>query len=318
MKFEEREILRILRSRSGFVSCSEIANALGVSKALVSKLVNNLRRMGFVIESHPRYGYRLLEVDDLSMLSRYPPDVGIPITVHYLRKCSSTQDVAALLAEEGAEEGTLVVAEEMDKGRGRMGRRWAAPRGGLWFTLVLRPRRLEYLHALSLCMGVAVARAIRNVTEVGVELKWPNDVVFQGKKLGGILVEAKVEADVVRYVLVGVGINVNNELPPELRGFAVSLREVLGRRVARVPLLRACISAMMQYYSFLRDGKLDKVLKEWRNLSCTLGKRVRVSMIDGRSLEGVAEDVDDVGRLVLKLDTGERILIDAGDVEHLG
>ena len=317
MRFEEKKVLEILKSRRGFVSCTEIANELGISKALVSRTISNLRKMGFIIETHPRYGYRILEVDDLSLLSKYPPEIDRSISVHYVRKCSSTQDVAAMLAEEGAEEGTVVVAEEMDRGRGRMGRSWVAPPGGLWFTMILKPKKVEYLHALSLCMGVAVSRAIYTITEVETRLKWPNDIVVHDRKLGGILVEAKLEADRVEYVLVGVGINVNNELPETLRSSAITLREILGHIVPRIPLFRACIANMLQYYDLLCYGRLDKVLMEWRRLSCTLGRRVRVVLVDGSEVVGVAEDLDAVGKLVVRLDNGKRVVVDAGDVEHL-
>ncbi|NPA97163.1 MAG: biotin--[acetyl-CoA-carboxylase] ligase [Crenarchaeota archaeon] len=317
MKYLALEVLKLLKSSSGYVSGSEIARKLGLSRSTVNKVINELKRLGYVIETHPRLGYKLLDLDDLSLSPLYPPSVnGRRISIHYMERCSSTQDVADTLAREGAEEGTVVVAEELSSARGRLGRKWVAPRGGLWMTIVLRPSRVECLHSLSIAMGVAVARGIELIAGVEPKLKWPNDLVIDGRKLGGILIEARAEADRLLYALVGIGINVNNEIPPELQGFAVSLREVLGKRVPRVPLLRSVVTHLFEEYDKLLSGHASEVVKEWKQLSYTLGKHVRVKLVDGSVVEGVAIDVDRLGRLIIDSE-GRRIVIDSGDVEHL-
>jgi len=257
------------------------------------------------------------ELDSLASATRYVARIGTSLTfrVHYLESCTSTQDVAASLAEAGAPEGTLVLAEEQTAGRGRMGRNWASPRGGLWLTLVLRPGEASLLGPLSLSAGVAVARALGEVCGVDARLKWPNDVLVSGRKVAGVLVEGSAEARALRYALVGIGINVNNDLPPELRATAVSLREVVGRRVPRVPLLLSLLKHLDRLYSHLRLGGAQPVLKEWARLSSTIGARVRVITRDG-AVEGVAVGLDERGGLVVEVG-GSRLVFYAGEVVHL-
>jgi len=317
LKYIALEVLKLLRSSGSYVSGSEIAKKLGLSRSTVNKVINELKKLGYIIDAHPRLGYRLLDLDDLSLSPLYPPSVtGRKISIHYMERCSSTQDIADALAREGADEGTVVVAEELTSARGRLGRKWLAPRGGLWLTLVLRPSRVEHLHALSIAIGVAVAKSIEIMTGIKPQLKWPNDLVLSGRKLGGILVEARAEADRILYALVGIGINVNNEIPPELSGLAISLREALGKHIPRVPLLRSIVTHVFEEYDKLLEGKSSEVIHEWKNLSCTLGRPVRVRLVDGGTVEGLAVDIDRYGRLVLD-SSGRRIVIDCGDVEHL-
>ncbi len=312
-----RAVLEMLRRSSGYVSGSEMARALGVSRSTINKAISSLRKLGYVIETHPKLGYRLLELDDLSLAPLYPPHVeGAKISIHYLSKCSSTQDVAEALAKEGADEGTVVVAEEQLSGRGRLRRTWYSPRGGLWYTVILRPQNVKYLHLLSLAVGVAISKAIEDITGIVPKLKWPNDLVINDRKLSGILIEARAEADRILYVLAGVGVNVNNDIPTEVREIAVSLKEVLGRNVPRVPLLRASITRIFDEYRKVIRGSVSSVIEEWKSRSCTIGRKVRVKLIDGSVIEGYARDLDRVGRLLV--DDGSKIIaIDAGDVEHL-
>jgi len=319
VRFIEREVLKILRESRGYVSGTDIAAALGISRALVNRIVGKLKSLGFVIEAHPRRGYALLEIDDLSRAPEYAPRTPtIEYRIHYIERCTSTQDVAEDLARAQAPEGTVIVAEEMSCGRGRLGRKWFAPRGGLWFTIILRPGAIERLHLLSLAAGVAVAEALNEMYSVSAGLKWPNDVVVGGKKLCGILVEAKAEADRVLYVLLGIGINVNNDIPPELRDQAIALREVLGRNVPRVELLRGVLISFAKWYSALKGRRYRDIVDAWKRHSATLGKRVRARLVTGEVVEGIAIDVDGYGRLVMRGDDGSLRYIDAGDIEHLG
>ncbi len=316
----ERAVLALLlRAGGDFVSGAEIANAVGVSRPTVHRVVEELRGRGYLIESHPRRGYRLVLEDDLSTANYYIKSLltNTPIrySVHYVEKCRSTQDIAEALAREGAEEGLVVVAEEMSGGRGRLGRRWAASRGGLWFTILLRPPTVEGLQLISLGAGVAVAEALRELHGVEVALKWPNDVLVDSRKLCGILVEGRMEADRIHYVLVGIGINVNNDIPEDLRGSAVSLKELLEALVPRVPLLAAVLVKFAGIYALLRQGECEEVLLRWKRLSSTLGKDVRVVMHD-EVIEGKAIDVDVDGSLMVEVH-GTLRKVYAGDVIHL-
>ena len=302
-----------------YLSGSLLAKRLGVSRAAVSKAVARLRKRGFIVESHPRLGYRLVVSDDLSEAQAYMSGLSTKVryVLHYLPSTTSTQDVAKTLAEHGAPEGTVVVAEEMTAGRGRLGRRWHAAPGGLWMTVILRPRcPPAKIQLFSILSGVAAAQAIEGVCGVRTEVKWPNDVLIGGRKACGVLVEASVEADTVAYLLLGVGINVNNELPEELKGLAVSLKEVVGRAVPRLPLLTAFLLRLDDLYERLRRGDSEGIIREWRNRASTLGRRVRAICYDA-VIEGVAVGVARDGALLLRTKDGSIRVVRTGDIIHL-
>lgn len=309
------QLLRVLLESRGFVSGPSIARALGVSRATVSRIVSELINEGYVIEKHPRMGYRVVIDSDLRYLSVFgTTSSGLGGKVHYMEFCASTQDVADMLAREGAPEGTLVVCEVMSRGRGRLGREWVAGRGGLWFTLVLRPKHVGGLQLVSLAASVCVAEAIHHVYGVRAGVKWPNDVLVDERKVAGILVEGRAEAYGIGYLLVGIGVNVNNELPGYLRGYAVALRELTGNPLPRTPLLKSVLECFGKLYNRLVFGDTEYVIGRWRDLSLTLGKRVKVYLLDG-VIEGVAKDVDQEGALYVETPNGlVRIL--AGDVVH--
>jgi len=314
----EGRVLELLARSGTYVSGEELAKALRVSRATVSRAVRSLMRRGFPVEVHPGKGYRVLDPDDLSLtpqVVRYL-DTDIRFLAHYVESCSSTQDLADALAREGSPEGTVVLAEAMERGRGRMGRRWVAGRGGLWLTVVLRPRLTGVTHLLSLAVGVAVARAIEEVAGVGAGVKWPNDVLIGERKVAGILIEGRAEADRLQYVLVGIGVNVNNELPEELSTTATTLAKVIGRPIPRLPLLASTLRNLDQLYGALSRGEVGYVLDVWRRFSVTLGREVRALTPDGE-LVGVAEDVAEDGALLIRAPSGVIRRVYAGDVVHL-
>lgn len=263
---------------------------------------------------------QVFDVECIDRLERAPLCVqslrtNLSFSVHYTESCGSTQDIAAALARKGAPEGVLVLAEEQLSGRGRFGRPWASPRGGLWFTLVLRPGKSVAPGLLSLALGLAVAKAVRGLYSVDARLKWPNDVLVEDRKLAGVLVEGEAGSGELFFLLAGVGVNVNNELPPELSNSATSLRELLGRRVPRLPLLGRILQEFDEAYSELRRGHRERVVNEWKKFSATLGRRVRV-VVQQEVYEGVAVDVDIDGGLVLEAE-GRRLIFQAGEVVHL-
>lgn len=320
MKKLSDRVLKVLERREGeFISGSSIATELGVSRTAVSKAIASLRRKGFVIKSHPRLGYKLVWSDDLSTAQQYLSDLHteLKFTVYYLPSTRSTQDVARNLAEEGVPEGVVILAERQTAGRGRLGRTWYSEPGGLWMTLVLRPKISPMqVQLLSLLAGVAIARAIKNLYDLSPGLKWPNDVLVEARKVCGILVEVSAETDVINYSLLGIGINVNNKLPSELRESATSIHEILGKRVPRIPLLRAVLIEIDRMYEHLKRGRKEALIKEWKKYSTTLGRRVRVIYSD-REFEGEAIDIGGDGSLILRLNDGSKIRVTVGDIVHL-
>jgi len=233
--------------------------------------------------------------------------------VIYLPVTTSTMDVAKEATRKGAAEGTIVLADEQTAGRGRLGRRWLSPPGvSVLLSMILEPN-LAQLSRLNMVVAMATARSIEKVTGLRPVIKWPNDIIIEGKNVSGALIESDVQGDEVRSVVVGIGVNVNLEpsLFPDITATATSLRAVLGKEVSRLEVLRALLVEFDRYYRALRRG--EPVFDEWRRRLITLGQEVRVRMGDVVE-EGYAEGVDEEGRLILQRDDGSLVHIVAGDV----
>lgn len=239
----KEKILGFLRNNSGYVSGEELSERLDVSRTAVWKNINALRSSGYEIESVTNRGYRLISRPDL--LTKEEITAGLSTAflakeIYYQESVDSTNEEAKRQAMHGAPNGSLFIAEEQTGGKGRLGRIWRSPRGsGLWFSILLRPSSLpEQIASLTLLAGLAVCTAIRSKTGCTAMIKWPNDVVIGSKKVCGILTEMAAEIDRVDYVIMGIGINVNNEsFPEELQIKGTSLYLETGASVARAELL---------------------------------------------------------------------------------
>ncbi len=315
------EILRMLRRQpGGYVSGEEISRRLDVTRTAIWKHIRALKQDGYGIEAHSRLGYRLCGVPDLLL----PDEIAAALTtrrlgraVAYFRRVESTNNEAKKLAVAGCPEGQIVVAEEQSVGRGRLARGWFSPfAGGVWFTIVLRPPfSPQDAPKCTLLAAVAVCRAIRRATGVACGIKWPNDILYEGKKLVGILTEMSAEMDAINHIVIGIGVNVNiaaADFPPELRDLATSLSLAAGRPLPRLAIFAAVLEELERIYDLVLAAGFGPVLAEWRDMSVTLGRAVDVSG-PGRQFSGTALDVDDDGALLVKTDAGvERVL--AGDV----
>jgi BirA family biotin operon repressor/biotin-[acetyl-CoA-carboxylase] ligase len=229
----------------------------------------------------------------------------------YLSSTGSTMDVARTEAEAGAPEGTLVIAEEQTAGRGRFQRTWLSPAGkNLYFTLILRPEAPRF-RSLSIGAPLAVCQAVEEIARIKARIKWPNDVRVGERKLAGVLIEGETSGQTPRYALVGIGINVNYDVEeaPEIAAIATSLKRELGRQVDRELLL----AAVLNRFESLYHEEPRSVLEAWRARLDTLGRRVRVAVGD-ETYEGRASGVDDAGNLLLELDDGRTLTLEAGEV----
>ncbi|MEX1253423.1 MAG: biotin--[acetyl-CoA-carboxylase] ligase [Dehalococcoidia bacterium] len=313
-------LLSEMKATDGTISGGEVSRTLGVTRAALWKQVQALRRLGYEIESTPRVGYRLVSAPDVP----YPWELRDGLRskrfgqqAYHCDALGSTQDEARRLAGEGAPEGTVVVAETLDAARGRMGRAYVTPPGGLWFSLLLRPRRSpEQVIALSLLVAVGVHQGIEGVTGLRSTVRWPNDLLLDGRKIVGILIEMDSEQDVLRHAIVGIGINVNvrmRDFPKDVQPIATSLREALGRDVPRVALLQRTLERMEALYDTYLERGPRSVLDAWRALPTILGQRVAVEELRER-WEGTATDLDDEGALLVRRDDGAVQRVLAGDV----
>lgn len=316
-------MLDILREHRGaYISGEEISRRLSISRTAVWKQINKLREEGYEFEAVSRKGYRLVfapdKLEEGDVLKELQTK-SFGRHLNLMEVTSSTQEAARLLAEEGAPEGTLVIAEEQTGGRGRQGKRWYSPaRKGIWMSLLLRPQRpLSFAPQLTLLTAVAVCRAIRKVTGVDAGIKWPNDLLVQGKKICGILIESVGEDERIKYCIAGIGIDVNvelEELPTELHTVATSLKIESGQTQSRATLISAVMNELEQLYNLYEEEGFAPIGHLWEALSVTLGKRVTVKTTRGET-EGTAEALDESGALVLLDDTGNHITIFSGDVQ---
>jgi len=241
--------------------------------------------------------------------------------IHYHQDLDSTNRAAQELARQGAAEGTAVLAERQLCGRGRQGRTWHSPAGvGLYSSLILRPTLPPHqVQLLTLAVAVAVARAISAQTFLSPKIKWPNDILIGEKKVAGILTEAEAVGERIAHVVVGVGVNVNHtaaELGQPLEALATSLRLEVGRVVERSALAARLFVELEIWYERLRGRDSSGILDEWRRHTATLGRRVRV-FLGETTLEGTAVDVTNEGALLVERRNGSRMVVHAGDVEHL-
>ncbi len=303
-----KRILGLLYQEKDFVSGEALSKKLGISRVGVWKHIQVLRKEGYVIEASNK-GYRLISAPDLLL----PEELAeLDKKVYYFEEVSSTMDVARKLAQKGEE--AIVIAETQTKGKGRRGRYWHSGRGGIYFSLILKPTiNPSQAHLVNLLAGVAVAITIRKLFNINATLKWPNDVLINEKKVCGILAEMEAEADIVRFIILGIGINVNNNISDRIKS-AISLREILGKEVSKKKLFLPLIKEIEKLQSFLNQPKV--LVNRWKRLSSTLGRHVRV-IIQNKILEGEAIDIDNDGALILKTsDEGLKRVV-AGDCIHL-
>ena len=242
-------------------------------------------------------------------------------TLHFYQQLDSTNLTAMELAEEGAAEGTAVLAEEQLRGRGRGNRSWHSPPGvGIYCSIILRPRLSPAkAQIITLMTAVAIVKAIAQETSVSARIKWPNDILLNGRKIAGILLEGKVGSKRVEHAVIGFGINVNQtsaDLPPEPMFEASSLRIELGKPVGRSALVAGIFGELEGLYERVQQGDLATILEQWRRLSTTLARPIRVWQ-RGKVTEGIAVDITAEGGLVVRVKDESLRVIHAGDVEHL-
>jgi len=318
----DAQILTALRSSPDGVSGADLAQRLRLSRAAIWSRIAELRRLGYDIEASPHRGYRLLAAPDLlhadDLLARLGETGVIGRDIQVFQETTSTNDVVERLAHDGVREGAVVFAESQTRGRGRLGRRWHSPRGmGLWFSVLLRPK----LHPtattqITIVAATAVSRALRELTDLPVEIKWPNDLLVRGRKLAGILTELSAELDAVKHVTLGIGVDVNlpsAALPADLRRIATSLRIETGGEFNRAEVAAAILRALDTDYAKVMRGDFKSVADEWESRCATLGQNVSIDM-GGRQIRGRAEALGEDGALMVRTQHGRLERIIGGDV----
>jgi BirA family biotin operon repressor/biotin-[acetyl-CoA-carboxylase] ligase len=317
----DARILSALRSAddSGLTPAA-LATQAGVSLATLSQRIAEMVKLGYEIESTPHLGYRLLGSPDVlhgdDLLSRLAANRVVGRDIQVFQQTSSTNDVVDKLARDGVAEGVVVFAESQTKGRGRLGRKWVSPAGqGLWFSVLLRPALAPgAVTQITIAAATAVARAIKSETSLAPQIKWPNDILLRGKKAVGILTELNAELDRVRYVILGIGVDVNvTGFPHELIGCATSLALEAGKPFHRASIAAAILRELDIDYGRLTRGEFSAVAEEWERQCITLGKRVTVDF-GARKMSGRAESLDADGALLFRGEHGHLERVIGGDV----
>jgi len=239
--------------------------------------------------------------------------------VEFLGEVASTNSVAKERAQDKCKEGLIVVASSQNRGRGRLDRSFISPEGGLYLSVVLRPEPSQTpVSLLPLLAGLAVSKSISTTVLKETSLKWPNDVLMEGKKVCGVLVESSFKGDKLDHVVIGIGINVNSstdQLPEDIRERATTIKDITGNKVDMEILLRDLISFLDILYGRFKRGEMESILDQWSERSSTIGKQVRVNT-GKETLEGKALGLDQSGALMISVE-GSLQRVDIGDVEHI-
>ncbi|OMF01164.1 biotin--[acetyl-CoA-carboxylase] ligase [Paenibacillus amylolyticus] len=319
---KHEDLLHMLLNAEGrFVSGEEISRNLSISRTAVWKHVNKLRDMGYEFEAVSRKGYRLVTKPD--SIDATGLQLALDTTVFgrkavLLTSTLSTQGDVLKLAEQGQAEGAVVIAEEQTGGRGRFGRQWFSPPGkGIWMSVLLRPDLpLQHTPQLTLLTGVAVCRAVRACSGADAGIKWPNDVLIDGRKVCGILLESTVEDHEVRYCIAGIGVDVNfdpEDYPEDLTTIATSLKMETGQSVDRTKLTAAILTELEQLYFLYQKEGFGVISALWEALSVSMNREITVTNPHG-VIEGKAIGLDPSGALIVEKHDGEHTLIISGEI----
>lgn len=325
----KNRILKKLKNEKGkYLSGEQLSEHLEVSRTYIWKCIKELRAKGYVIESSPKKGYKLSYIPDIInnkeiMEERKSKLLGK--NVIYFPQIDSTNNYAKKIAHEGCEEGTVIIADMQTSGRGRLGREWnSKDKKGISMSVVLKPKiAIQELQIITLAASVAVVEAVKELTGIGLGVKWPNDIILDGKKICGILTEASVEMDGINFVVLGIGLNVWHEEEDffgELKQKATSLSIYIRQKeqlndiiIRRSQLIKMILFKLEQLYDKINKGDLDLITTLWRKYSVTLGKEVLI-VVKGEEYSGTAVDITNEGKLIVECSDGNRREVLSGEI----
>ncbi len=320
----KEKILTCLKEAQDYISGQVLCGQFGVSRTAVWKVIRQLREEGWEIEAVPNRGYRLMESGDVytkTSLESALHTQWLGKNLIFLEEVDSTNTEVRRLAEQGAPEGTLVIAEQQNAGKGRRGRGWVAPKGsGVWMSFLLRPKfGPECASMLTLVAAMAVSDGIYETAGLECGIKWPNDIVLSGKKVCGILTEMSSDLDTIQYVVVGIGINVGiHEFPDEIREAATSIGLCTERTVERARLADAVARGWERWYAaFLLTSDLSEMMDTYNERLVNRGREVKV-LAPGGSYTGVSHGINRTGELIVELPGGEFRNVVSGEVSVRG
>lgn len=318
------KILTLLRESNDYISGQELCNNFGVSRTAVWKAVNQLKEEGYEIEAVQNKGYKLLNQPDILSEKEISGRLATEYmgrTLYCFQKTGSTNTEAKRLLEEGGKNGLLVLSSTQTSGKGRRGRSWDSPEGtSIYMTIGLKPEfEPQKASMLTLLMAIAVVRVIKKNTGIITAIKWPNDIVLNHKKICGILTEMTMERDYINSVVIGVGINANNEdFPEDIKRVATSLLIENGKKVLRAQLTADIIKEFESIYNhFSKELSLAFLVDEYN--SYLVNKNAKVRVLDPKNqFEGIAKGINERGELLVEKEDGQVIEVYAGEVSVRG
>jgi BirA family biotin operon repressor/biotin-[acetyl-CoA-carboxylase] ligase len=320
MSTKDQLLAYLKEGKGNWVSGEALSNRIAVSRSAVWKHIRTLRQEGYAIESSPKKGYLLIKASDLLLPDEIREGLDTKVLgkrdIVYFTETDSTNTRAKDLASKGAPEGTLVISEKQIKGRGRKGRNWFSPsQGGIYTSLILRPGISPgEAPKITLLTAVVVAETLRTLTQLNVSIKWPNDILVNGKKIAGILTEMSTEMDAIDYIVVGLGLNVNTpRFPDDITEKATSIFIETGKHFPRAKFIQEYLKWYEEYYEIFKKSGFEPVIKRWKELTDMIGKRITVEMIS-KKYAGEVQDIDKDGVLILKDNKGNSHRIIFGDV----
>ncbi|HSA75958.1 MAG TPA: biotin--[acetyl-CoA-carboxylase] ligase [Nitrosarchaeum sp.] len=320
------KVLSFLKSHNTeYLSGQDLSDVLRISRVAVWKHIKKIREMGYKIESKQKLGYRL-ESNTEKLL---PWEIASGLKTksfgkhtYYFESVDSTQNQAVKMASQ-AIHGTLIIAEKQTNGKGRLGRKWISPKGGIWFSIILRPKfDISVITLFPLASALALTNAIEKTLNIKSEVKWPNDITINGKKIAGMLVDASIESNKIENMILGVGINYNVEVKqiekilnntPNFYGVA-SLSEY-NKTIKPVLLIQSFLLELEEIFSLLNKGDIKKIIKDWTKKSSTIGQNIELITEEGK-IKGKAIKIDNDGALVISSNKKNK-RITSGDITHI-
>ena len=328
--FQDTGLLKVLRflktHDTEYLSGQDLSDVLRISRVAVWKHIKKIQTLGYTVESKQKEGYKLTKNSDLllpwEIISGLETKV-LGQQAYYFDSIDSTQNQALKMVNESENDGVIIIAEKQTGGKGRSGRKWISPKGGIWFSIILHPRfNISNITLFPIASSLALSYAIQKTCKISTELKWPNDLTIKGKKVAGMLVDASFESNEIENLVLGVGINFNvniKEIEKTLKKtqnyYGISSLNENGNKAEAIELIQSFLLELEKIYEELNNNQTKKIIIEWTKRSSTIGKKIEINTNEGK-IKGEAIKIDNDGGLMIKGE-GKIKKIFAGDVIHL-
>jgi len=321
------KVLKFLQTHNTeYLSGQDLSDVLRISRVAIWKHIKKIQDLGYTVESKQKLGYKLTENSDILFPWEVTSELKTKLIgqkAYYFDSIDSTQNQALKIANEPENNGAVIIAATQTGGKGRTGRKWISPKGGIWFSIILHPKfDISITTLFPIASSLALSKAIENTFEITPELKWPNDLTIKGKKIAGILVDAAFESNKIESLVLGVGINFNVDIKAIKKTlkdtpnfYGVSSLSEQNKKVKPIQLVQNFFVELEKIYELLNKKQTKKIILDWTKRSSTLGKNVEINTTDGK-IKGKATKIDEDGALIISNKSKTHKVI-AGDVIHL-